>query len=221
MDPCLQSSESCSASGWCVLCWSQGDSTQTLCLCVPSSAGQEICTFLGPSGPSPSLMLILPLSLQGSQSKGAIRGCLCLPHTAPGSGAVVSWPLFSTLCVSSSTGRALASASIQGECDGFSLHQGPCLAPILGKWPQSFGGHSPAPLHCWLMSPPQPQQPRPPGLHVLASHVCPGQMCPRQGYSRQPQRLQDAICDEICSCNPQGSSPLHQGRTVSQERPWR
>lgn len=29
------------------------------------------------------------------------------------------------------------------------------------SWPQSFGTRSPAPLHCWLMTPTQPQRPDP------------------------------------------------------------
>lgn len=109
----------------------------------------------------PSLTLILPLSLREPRSKGAIGDCLCLSDAGSGSRAAGQEPHFSTSSLLHQHRQRLALcpqvSMQQGERGAFSLDQGSCLAPILGKWPQSFGAHSLAPLHYWLMTSTQPQ----------------------------------------------------------------
>lgn len=82
-------------------------------------------------GPWPSLMLIPPLSLQGSWSKGAITDSLCLSHQrAPRvkSCCILATPqyLMSLHQHRQSFGLCPQVSMQQGECGAFPLHQGPC-----------------------------------------------------------------------------------------------
>lgn len=143
---------------WIPACSHQSPALSDVCCAGAKETAHSPAVFLSPLllgrtfgsaclhtfGPWPSLVLKPPLSLQGSWSKGAIRGSLCLSHQrAPGSRAVVSWLLLSTSCPSTSTGRALASAC-RFPCSKENVVLSPCIrAPVLGKWPQRCGAHCP------------------------------------------------------------------------------